>query len=127
MVSKVINAATNFRYSCCFTKLPACTKCDGCESCTASNESIVCATDIKQEVFEEGETLFYTKKGWSGLVNVKSIFIDNDYVLRFIMTDSNYEEIIITRGYLRSLSNPGVGWIPIMVPEYNPTAHYLTD
>ena len=108
LVSKVIDTATNFRYSCCFTKLPSCTNCAGCESCTVSNDSIACSTDIKQETFEEGEILFYTKDGWTGLVKVNSIFIDEDKILRFILIDSNDEGITTTREYLRPPSNPDV-------------------
>ena len=83
------------------------------------------ATDDVQELFEVGETLFCIKDGWSGLVKVKSIYMDDASVLRFVVTDSDDEEIITTQENLRSPSDPDVGWIPSSIPEYNLAAKSL--
>ena len=119
MVNAVINTATSFRYSCCFTRLKDCKGCP--ESCTA------CATDIVSEEFDIGETLFYTKEGWSGLVKVKTLFMDKDNVLRFVVADSNGKEITTTRENLRAPTNPDIGWIPTTLPEYKSSTRCLTD
>ena len=124
LVSKVINTATDFRYSCCFTRFPGSDICQGCEGCS----STVLAADVKQELFEEGETLFCgIDHGWSWLVRVKSMAIDDAGVVRFVVTDSNGKDITTTREHLRSPSNPGIGWIPSSAPEYNSATRCLTD
>ena len=119
LVNKVINTAISWRYSCCFTKIQDCEDFE--------DYSTVLTTDIKEELFEEGETLFCAIDGWSGLVKVKSIYMDDANVLRFIVLDSNSKEIITTREHLRSPSNPDVGWIPSSTQEYNAAAESLSD
>ena len=121
--SKVINTATDFQYSCCFTCLPDSDVCHGCDGCV----SAALTTGIKQEVFEEGETLFCAIDGWFGLVRVKSIELDDTGVLRFVVTDNNGKDIATTREHLRSPSNPDIGWIPSSVPEYGSASRCLTD
>ena len=54
LVSKVINTATDVRYSCCFTCLADSDVCHGCDGCG----SAALTTDVKQIFFEEGETSF---------------------------------------------------------------------
>ena len=81
MVNAVINTATSFKYSCCSTRVQDCNGCP--DKCTA------CATDIVSEEFDVGETLFYAKEGWFGLVKIKTLFMDKDNVLRFVVVDSN--------------------------------------
>ena len=51
------------------------------------------ASDIESSTFEVGETLFYTRCGWSGLVKVKALRIDKDGVLRITARTSAGEEI----------------------------------
>ena len=96
LVSKVVNTATNFRYSCCFTKLPDLNDCSDCKNISSEDNLSSATTDDVQELFEVGETLFCVKDGWSGLVKVKSIYIDDTDVLWFVVTDSNQEDIITT-------------------------------
>ena len=88
------------------------TRC-GCQSVFASSQDYIIS-----ELFDIGETLFFTNNGWSGLVKVKSFSLDKTNVLRIIVTNSNGDDIIITKEHLRSPNNPDVGWIPSSVPEY---------
>ena len=46
---RVINTATDFRYSCCFTSLPDPDICHGCTGC----DSAACATDVKQDFLKK--------------------------------------------------------------------------
>ena len=85
------------------------------------------ATDVKQELFEEGKTWFCAVDGWSSLVRVKSIAIDDAGVLRFVVTDSNGKDVTTTREHLRSPSNPDIGWILSSAPEYDSATRCLTD
>ena len=84
-------------------------------------------TDVKQELFEVGETLFYAKEGWSGLVKVKSLALDENGVLRIVVMNSNGEDITTAREFLRSPGNPDIGWIPTSVPEYQSRAKEISD
>ena len=90
LVSKVINTATSFNFSCCFTKLAS-------GDPVASVDAAAYATDIKSSTFEVGETLFYTRDGWSGLVKVKSLHIDEGGVLRITVRTSANKEIQTTK------------------------------
>ena len=119
MLSKVINVRSHPKYSCCFTKFNG--------DCIPDSESHVFATDVKQELFEVGETLFYARDGWSGLVKVKSLALDEDGVLRIVVVNSNGEDITTTREFLRSPVNPDIGWIPTSVPEYQSCAKTISD
>ena len=65
--------------------------------------------------------------GWSRLIKVKSICLDDSSVLHFVVTDSNDKEIITTHEHLRSPSTPDVGWIPSPVPEYGTAVKSLSD
>ena len=127
LVSKVINTATNFRYSCCFTKLPDLNDCTDCKDCSSKDILASTTTDDVQELFEEGETLFCIKDGWSGLDKVKSIYIDDTKVLCFVVTDLNQKEIITTRERLKLTSTLGVAWIPSSVPEHGIAVKSLSD
>ena len=80
LVNKVINTAVNFRYSCCFIK-------------TDAQASGAYASEVEKSLFEIGETLFYAKDGWSGLVKVKSLFIDSEDVVQITVTSTSGEEI----------------------------------
>ena len=81
------------------------TRC-GCQSVFASSQD-----DITSELFDIGETLFFTNNGWSGLVKVKSFYLDKKNVLRIIVKNSNGDDIITTKEHFRSPKNPDVGWI----------------
>ena len=87
--------------------------CCGCQSAFTSSKD-----DILSELFDIGETLFFTNDGWSGLVKVKSVSLDEANVLRIVVTNSNGDDIVTTKEHLRSPANPDVGWIPSSVPEY---------
>ena len=69
------------------------------------------------ELFDIGETIFFTNNGWSGLIKVKSFSLDKTNVLRIIVTNSNGDDIITTKDHLRSPINPDVGLIPSSVPQ----------
>ena len=77
--------------------------------------SQVFTSDVKQDLFEVLETLFYTKDGWSDVFKVKSLARDENRVPIIVITNSNGEDIITTREYVRSLGNPNIGWIPSFV------------
>ena len=87
--------------------------CCVCQSVFASSQD-----DITSELFDIGETLFFTNNGWSGLVKVKYFSLDETNILRIIVKNSNGDNIITTKEHLRSPNNPDVGWIPSSVPEY---------
>ena len=80
LVSRVANISNRSKYGCCYTKMyddynddPYATKHEehstrfGCQSVFASSQY-----DITSELFDIGETIFFTNNGWSGLVKVKS-------------------------------------------------------
>ena len=69
------------------------------------------------ELFDIGETIFFTNNGWSGLIKVKSFSLDKTNVLRIIVTNSNGDDIITTKDHLRSPINPDVALIPSSVPQ----------
>ena len=119
MLAKVINVKSHSKHSCCFIKFD--------DDCVRDSESHVLTTDVKQELFEVGETLFYAKEGWSGLVKVKSLALDENGVLRIVVMNSNGEDITTTREFLRSPGNPDIGWIPTSVPEYQSSAKEISD
>ena len=83
--------------------------------------------DITSELFDIGETLFFTNNGWSGLVKVKYFSLDKTNVLRIIVTKSNGDDNITTKEHLSSPNNPDVGWIPSSVPEYKQSAKTLSE
>ena len=72
------------------------TRC-GCQSVFASSQD-----DITSELFDIGETLFFTNNGWSGLVKVKYFSLDKTNVLRIIVTNSNGDDIITTKAHLHN-------------------------
>ena len=53
---------------------------------------------------------------------VKYFSLDETNVLRIVVTHSNGYDIITTKEHLRLPSNPDVGWIPSLVPEYKQSA-----
>ena len=97
------------------------TRC-GCQSVFASSQD-----DITSELFDIGETIFFTNNGWSGLVKVKSFSLDKKNILRIIVTNSNGDDIINTKEHLLSPNNPDVGWIPSSVTEYKQSAKTLSE
>ena len=94
----------------------------GCQSVFVSSQD-----DIKSELFDNGETLFFINNGWSGLVKVKSFSLDKTNVLRIIVTNSNGDDIITTKEHLCSPNNPDSGWITSSVPEYKQSAKTLSE
>ena len=134
MVSKLVNSSNHDQYSCCFTKIDdesdAAELTDGTDSsCPHAHATTFEETpDTVLELFEIGETLYYTNTGWSGLVKVKSFELDDKGVLRFVVTSlASEEDIKTTSTYLRSPSNPDIGWIPTSIPEYNSTSRTLSE
>ena len=123
MVSKVINTSNHSKYGCCYTKMNDDDRnCCDCQSAFTSSKDV-----IKTELFDIGETLFFTNDGWSGLVKVKSLYFDESNVLRIVVSNSNGKDIITTKEHLRSPSNPDVGWIPSSVPEYRQASKTLSE
>ena len=97
------------------------TRC-GCQYVFASSQD-----DITSELFDIGETLFFTNDELSGLVRVKYFSMEKTTVLRIIVTNSNGDDIITTKEHLRLPNNPDVGWIPSSVPEYKLSAKTLSE
>ena len=97
------------------------TRC-GCQSVFASSQY-----DITSELFDIGETLFFTNDGWSGLVKVKYFSLDETNFLRIIVTNSNGDDIITTKEHLCSPNNPDVGWSHSSVSEYKQSAKTLSE
>ena len=58
---------------------------------------------------------------------MKSFSMDETNVLRVVVTNSNGDDIITTKEYLRSPSNPDVRWIPSSVTEYKQSAKTLSE
>ena len=96
--------------------------CCGCKSVFESSQDYVTS-----DLFDIGETLFFTNDGWSGLVKVKYFSLDETNVLRIVVTNSNGDDIITTKEHLRLPSNPDVGWIPSLVPEYKQSSKTLSE
>ena len=96
--------------------------CCGCQSVFSSSQD-----DIMSELFDIGETIFFTNDEWSGLVKVKSFSLDETNVLRIVVTNSNGDDIITTKEHLRLPRNPYLGWIPSSVPEYKQSAKTLSE
>ena len=115
LVSKVINPKVSHQHSCCMTDLDH------------DDSSADPGSDLETELFEIGKTLFYTQEGFSGLVKVKSFALYDSNVLQFTIENSNGDEMITTRDYLRSPSNPDIGWIPTSVPEYQTSSTRLSE
>ena len=65
LLDKVVDTATNFSFGCCFTKVAV-------EVPMIDIDAAAHALDIELSDFEVGETLFYTRDGWSGLVKSQS-------------------------------------------------------
>ena len=82
--------------------------------------------EITSELFDIGETFFFTNNGWSGMVKVKCFSLDEINVLRIVVTNSDGDEIITTKEHRRSPSNPDIGWIPSLVPEYKQSGKTLS-
>ena len=84
LVSRVVNTSNRSKYGCCYTKMDddenddphthkhdKRSRCCGFQYVFASSQD-----DITSELFDIGETLFFTNYGWSGLVKVKSFSPD---------------------------------------------------
>ena len=115
MVNKVVTA-TNFSFGYCFTKVAM-------EVPMVDVDAAAYASNVESSNFEVGETLFYTRDGWSGLVKAKALCIDEDGVLRIAVRTSVEKEIHTTKEFLSSPNNPGIGWIPSSIPEFRSTAN----
>ena len=135
LLSIVVNTSNRSKYGCCYTKIdddykddPHATKNEehstrcGCQYLFVSSQD-----DTTLELFDIGETLFFTNNGWSGLVKVKYFSLDKTNFLRIIVTNSNGDDIITTKEYLRSPNNTDVGWIPSSVPKYKQSDKTLSE
>ena len=139
LVAKVINPKVHTQHSCCLTNLnleddgssgtldekSTCSSQGYCK--TTCNSTGLDSLNIKTELFEVGETLFYSKDGYSTLVKITAINLDKDNMLRFSVIAANGNEHITTREHLRSPDNPDIGWIPSTVPEYQSAAKELSE
>ena len=83
--------------------------------------------DIVSEFFEIGETLFFTKYGWSRLVKAKSFFLDEANILRIIVTNTNGDNIVTNKENIHSPSNPDIRWITESAPEYGQAANIFLE
>ena len=79
------------------------------------------------ELFDVGETVFFSKDGYSTFVKIKSFQLDDSNVLHFTVTSSDGTEIVTTRENLCAPKISDIGWIPQSVPEYKSAAHNLSD
>ena len=139
LVAKVINPKVHTQHSCCLTNLnleddgssgtldekSTCSSQGYCK--TTCNSTGLDTLDIKTELFEVGETLFYSKDGYSTLVKITAINLDKDNLLRFSVIAANGDKHITTREHLCSPDNPDIGWIPSTVPEYQSAAKELSE
>ena len=121
LVSKVINTDIHQEHSCCFTRLDD----DDRSTCIKQAHSV--CDNMTTELFDVGETVFFSKDGYSTFVKIKSFKLDDSNVLRFTVNASDGTEIVTTREHLRAPDNPDIGWIPKSVPEYKSAAHNLSD
>ena len=120
MVTRVINTKISHGHSCNCTCLDR-------DADHGKGQRCFAASGKKSELFEIGETLFYTKEGFSTLVKVEALHLDSNNVLQITVVDPAGEKFDTTREHLRSPSNPDVGWIPTSVPEYKSNAKRLSD
>ena len=135
LVSRVINTSNHSKYGCCYFKMnddanknPSIHEHDKYSACCSHQSTFASSKDdITSELFDIGETLFFTNNGWSGMVKEKSFSLDKTNVLRIVLTNSNGDDITTTKEYLCLPSNPDVGWIPSFVPEYKQSAKTLSE
>ena len=97
------------------------TRC-GCQSMFASSQD-----DIMSELFDIGETIFFTNNGWSGLVKVKLFSLEKTHALRNNVTNSNGDDIITTKEHILLANNPVVRYIPRSVPEFKQSAKTISE
>ena len=70
---------------------------DGHSACCGHQSAFASVKiEITEELFDIGETLFFTNNGWSGMVKVKSLSLDETNVLRIVVTNGDGEEIVTT-------------------------------
>ena len=117
----MVNTSISTQHSCCFIHLDE----DAHEN--TSHCAHFTSKHVKTEMFEVGETLFYSKDGFSTMAKVSKIFLDDNNVMQISVTTADGTEIQTTREHLRSPGNPDVGWIPSSAPEYNQSASQLTE
>ena len=58
----------NFKFGCCFTKVAT-------EVPMVDVDAAAYTSDVESSNVEVGETFFYTRDGWSGLVKIKALRI----------------------------------------------------
>ena len=121
IVSKVINTVIKPRYNCNATILDS--ECS--ESC--SKNAFATEANISRELFDVGETLVYSKEGFTSLVKVKSLHLDSSNVLRISVEMQDGKCVETTREHLRSPNNPDIGWIPTSLPTYESAAKHLSE
>ena len=78
-------------------------------------------------MFEIGETVFYSKDGFSTTARVKAIRLDENNLLTYVIITAGGDKISTTREHICSPSVPDVGWIPSSVPDYQKSAADLTE
>ena len=135
LVLRVINVSNHPRYGFFFTNTDA--DDDNEDHCTGKigehlksyhNKSALARShnDIVSDFLEIGETLFLTDDGWSGFDKVKPFSLNEEKILKIVLTNTNWDNIITTKEHLRSPSNPDTGWIPEYAPEYIKAAKLLS-
>ena len=123
LVCKVVNPSIQPNHSCCFTDLDGESTDGSCTSC----DSFALSSDLQMEAYEVGETIFYSKDGFSTLAKITAITLDKNNVLRYSLRTSGGDEVSTTREHIRSPDTPDVGWIPSSVPEYSRSAAELSE
>ena len=120
IVSRVINPSISSENSCCLTCLDH-------DTLQQDNKAAWATSSDTSDIFEVGETLFYTKDGKSAIVKIVAVSLDDDHVLRFSVKDANGKIFEVTREHLRCPETPDIGWIPTSKSEYQQSSRELTD
>lgn len=120
MVCKLIDTGVDSRFSAHFIDFGETTSSCHCAHAHASDLT-------NHETFDVGETLFYTKDGFSTLVKVHKLKFDQDNILRITVTTPNGNHLETTKEHLRAPEQPDIGWIPSSVPDFQTASGHLTE
>ena len=120
----MVNTAINPAHSCHFIDLDL----DDIDECNCSAHAhSTSGLDLQTELFEVGETLLYSKNGYSSFVKLVAVELDADNILSLRVAQPNGDEFVTKKEYLRSPDNPDIGWIPSSVPEYRMASKELSE
>ena len=74
-----------------------------------------------------GETLLHLKEGHTVYVNIESLSLNSNGVLRYIAKPSDCNSVETTKESLRSPDSPDIGWIPTTIAEMKSSVADLPD